>query len=168
MVGRGYSWPQSTKVYAGTSPPLARVWEAVCRSAPSSATSVRHCFGLGDNGDNPLLAQVGLAMCRVVVKPGFLDAVRERGTRLETGLRQLAGDWGAEWRGRGLLQALVLAEPVAAQLSEAARMRGLLVNAPRPNVLRFMPQLGVSAGELSELCVQLDAARRDWLLSSSR
>lgn len=65
------------------------------------------------------------------------------------------------------MQALVLEQPIAPQLSEAARQRGLLVNAPRPNVLRFMPQLRLSEAELSELCTVLDATHRSCLLASS-
>jgi len=123
------------------------------------------CFELGDNGSthggNPLMAQVGLAICRVVSAPGFLETVRERGVQLESRLRRLASAWGrVSWRGRGLLQALVLEQPVAAELSEAARERGLLVNAARPNVLRFMPQLRISEAEIAELGVRLEAAWR--------
>jgi acetylornithine/N-succinyldiaminopimelate aminotransferase len=123
------------------------------------------CFELGDNGSthggNPLMAQVGLAICRVVSAPGFLDTVCERGALLESRLRQLARGWGnGAWRGCGLLQALVFEEPVAVELSEAARQGGLLVNAARPNVLRFMPQLRIGEGEIVELSLRLDAARR--------
>ena len=121
------------------------------------------CFELGDNGSthggNPLLAHVGLAIARTVSASGFLQAVRERGAQLESGLRQLARAWGrASWRGRGLLQALVFDEPIAEALSQAARERGLLLNAARPNVLRFMPQLRISEAEVAELCVHLEAA----------
>jgi len=121
------------------------------------------CFELGDNGSthggNPLLAHVGLAIARVVSAPGFLQAVRERGAQLESSLRQRAEAWGgASWRGRGLLQALVFEQPLAEAISEAARERGLLLNAARPNVLRFMPQLRVSETEVVELCARLEAA----------
>lgn len=92
--GLAHSWPQSETACAQTSPPSARGWGADYRSAPSYATKRAACFGLGDNGSthggNPLLAQVGLAMCRVVANPGFLEAVRDRGAQLEAGLRQLA------------------------------------------------------------------------------
>jgi acetylornithine/N-succinyldiaminopimelate aminotransferase len=122
------------------------------------------CFELGDNGSthggNPLMAAVGLAICRIASEPAFLDTVRQRGARLEAGLRRCAATWGgAAWRGRGLLQALVFDAPVAAELSELARERGLLINAARPNVLRFMPQLRITELELSELFESLEAAR---------
>ena len=59
----------------------------------------------------------------------------------------------------GLLQALLFAEPVAERVCVAAREAGLLVNAARPNVLRFMPQLRISELELDELFASLEAAR---------
>jgi len=122
------------------------------------------CFELGDNGSthggNPLLAHVALAISRIVSAPGFLEVVRERGAQLESGLRQLARAWGrVSWRGRGLLQAMVFEQPRAEALCEAARAQGLLVNAARPHVLRFMPQLRISTAEVAELCGRLEAAR---------
>ncbi|HEU4577825.1 MAG TPA: aminotransferase class III-fold pyridoxal phosphate-dependent enzyme [Polyangiaceae bacterium] len=122
------------------------------------------CFELGDNGSthggNPLMAHAALAICRVVTAPGFLDSVRDRGILLEAHLRHFAAACGrATWRGCGLLQAIVFDDPVAVELSAAARDSGLLVNAARPNVLRFMPQLRVSQGEIAELCDKLHAAR---------
>ena len=122
------------------------------------------CFELGDNGSthggNPLMAAVGLVICQLASEPAFLELVRQRAARLESGLRRLATTWGgATWRGCGLLQALVFDAPVAAELGELARERGLLVNAARPNVLRFMPQLRISELELDELFASLEAAR---------
>jgi acetylornithine/N-succinyldiaminopimelate aminotransferase len=122
------------------------------------------CFELGDNGSthggNPLLAHVALAMCRLVSEPPFLEGVRRRGHELEQGLRQLAARWGrVAWRGLGLLQALVFDDPIATELSHAASERGLLLNAARPNVLRFMPQLRISEAEIAEACARLDLAR---------
>ena len=34
---------------------------------------------------------------------------------------------------------------------------GLLLNAPRPNLLRFMPALNVSEGEIDQMIGMLDA-----------
>ena len=121
------------------------------------------CFALGDNGSthggNPLLAHVALAVCRLVSGAPFLENVRRRGAELEQALSDLAARWGrVHWRGRGLLQALVFDDPIAAELSEAASERGLLVNAARPNVLRFMPQLRISEAEIAESCTRLELA----------
>lgn len=122
------------------------------------------CFEPGDSGSthggNPLLSHVALAMCRIVSHGEFLANVCERGQQLEAALERLALDWGGvSWRGRGLLQALVFDQPIAGELSAAARDHGLLINAARPNVLRFMPQLRISEAEIAELCTRLHAAQ---------
>lgn len=56
-----------------------------------------------------------------------------------------------EVRGAGLLLALELGRPVAAQVVAAALARGLLINAPRPTALRFMPALNVTRQEIDEM-----------------
>lgn len=64
----------------------------------------------------------------------------------------------ARERGRGLLRALVFEDPVAEELSERAREEGVLLNAARPHVLRFMPQLRVSAAEIRQMAERLTRA----------
>jgi acetylornithine/N-succinyldiaminopimelate aminotransferase len=61
-------------------------------------------------------------------------------------------------RGLGLLRALDLGSAIASEVVDYARdhlekhsgwaRRGLLLNAPRPNLLRFMPALTVAATEI--------------------
>lgn len=114
------------------------------------------CFVLGDNGSthggNPLMAHVALAVCRVITEPAFLRQVVARAEQLERALQSLALQWGrATERGRGLLRALVFEDPIAEQLSERAREEGLLVNAARPHVLRFMPELRVTRADIQQM-----------------
>jgi acetylornithine/N-succinyldiaminopimelate aminotransferase len=121
------------------------------------------CFELGDNGSthggNPLMASVALAVCRVIADPSFLAAVEQRGRELASTLTILATRWGrASVRGRGLLAAIVLDDAFAAPLAELARAEGLLLNAARPTILRFMPQLRVSSAEMREMAQSLTRA----------
>ncbi len=51
-------------------------------------------------------------------------------------------------RGRGLLRAVTLAEPVATAVADAALDAGFIVNAPRPDVLRLAPPLIVTEAQL--------------------
>jgi acetylornithine/N-succinyldiaminopimelate aminotransferase len=64
-------------------------------------------------------------------------------------------------RGRGLLVALRLATPCAAAVRDACFTRGLLVNAARPDTLRFMPSLRVTREEIREMSARLDASLRE-------
>lgn len=121
------------------------------------------CFEAGDSGSthggNPLLSQVALAVCSVIAKQSFLDRVERRGLELAATLASLTGRWGSSTpRGRGLLAAVVFDEPIAERLAELARAEGVLVNAARPNILRFMPQLRVSSAEICEMSARLARA----------
>ncbi|MET0410589.1 MAG: aminotransferase class III-fold pyridoxal phosphate-dependent enzyme [Polyangiaceae bacterium] len=121
------------------------------------------CFEPGDQGStyggNPLMAAVARSVVEIVSQPAFLSEVRARGELLGGVLWQLARELGgASARGQGLLWAIVLDRPLAAPLAAAAREQGLLVNAARPHVLRFMPQLGVTHREMLEMAERLRRA----------
>jgi acetylornithine/N-succinyldiaminopimelate aminotransferase len=125
------------------------------------ATQAACCFAPGEQGSTysgtPLLAAVGLAVLRTITAPGFLDTVNARGARLADGLRSIAARFACpEVRGRGLLWALALPEAVAEAVVRDAREReGLLINAPRPNLLRFMPALNVRESEIARMLAAL-------------
>jgi acetylornithine/N-succinyldiaminopimelate aminotransferase len=61
-----------------------------------------------------------------------------------------------EVRGRGLLVALDMKKDIAAKVVELARDDGLLLNAPRPNLLRFMPALNLSREEIDTMLAMLE------------
>ncbi|WP_115719707.1 acetylornithine transaminase [Gallaecimonas mangrovi] len=119
------------------------------------------CFEYGDQGGtfsgNPLMCAVGLAMLNAVTAPGFLDEVNERSRQLWAGLEALSQKYGlGEVRGQGLLLALNTGEVNANVLVEKAMAAGLLINAPRPNTLRFMPALNISEAQIAEALAILD------------
>jgi len=68
------------------------------------------------------------------------------GARLRAGLERLSGV--DHVRGEGLLLAAVLVNDFAAAACAEALEGGLVINAPRPDVLRFAPSLLVSDGEI--------------------
>jgi len=119
------------------------------------------CFEPGDQGGtfngNPLMAAVGCAVVEAVTAPGFLDRVVARGAQLRAGLEILSARFGlGAVRGEGLLLALALGDRVSGpDVVTAAREAGLLVNAPRPDTLRFMPALTVSREEIDQMLAML-------------
>ena len=124
------------------------------------ASTGASCFEHGDQGGtfngSPLMAAVGAAVVETVRAPAFLAAVTANGDYLIAQLRALSAELGhGEVRGRGLLIALQLRNLDAAKVSRACLDRGLLVNAPRPDTLRFMPALNVSRGEIDEMLSRL-------------
>jgi acetylornithine/N-succinyldiaminopimelate aminotransferase len=122
------------------------------------------CFAHGDQGGtycgNPLMAAVGNAVLDAVARPQFLAGVVERGAHLQAHLQRLTARHGlAAERGSGLLRALDLGRPVGPALVEAARELqpdGLLLNSPRPHLLRFMPALNVPFDDIDRMAAQLD------------
>jgi acetylornithine/N-succinyldiaminopimelate aminotransferase len=123
------------------------------------------CFAHGDQGGtycgNPLMAAVGSAVIDQVSQPQFLEGVRLREEHLMGRLNDLVSRHAlAGERGRGLLRAVDLGRPVAAHVVDAARdlsPEGLLLNAPRPHLLRMMPALNVDFGAIDRMIELLDA-----------
>jgi acetylornithine/N-succinyldiaminopimelate aminotransferase len=112
------------------------------------------CFERGEQGGtfvgNAFTAAAGNAVLDVVTAEGFLARVADSGARLQAGLRAL-GEGVVEARGRGLLVAARLATACAERVRDAAFDMGLLVNAVRPDTLRFMPPLNVVETEIDEM-----------------
>jgi acetylornithine/succinyldiaminopimelate/putrescine aminotransferase len=71
---------------------------------------------------------------------------QEAGARLTQALEEIPGVIAV--RGRGLLLAAVLDRDVAPSVVRAALDAGLIINAPRPDVLRFAPPLLVTEAEI--------------------
>ncbi len=114
------------------------------------------CFEPGDQGGtfngNPLMTAAGAAVLESLLAPGFLAGVVDAGAHLRRRLEALAaGHPGSELRGRGLLLALELPGVDTPAVAARALTQGLLLNAPRPNTLRFMPALNVSAEEIDRM-----------------
>jgi acetylornithine/N-succinyldiaminopimelate aminotransferase len=97
-------------------------------------------------GGNPLACAAGNAVLDVVLAPGFLDGVIERGAALRRDLDALAADFPSiveDIRGQGLLVGLKLAVPNT-DLQAACLAEGLLTVAAGDNVLRLAPPLVVT------------------------
>ena len=97
-----------------------------------------------------------------VGRPELLAAVTATGDYLAQRLRELSAALGqGEVRGRGLLLALQLKGLDAGTVARSALDRGLLINAPRPDTLRFMPALTVTRDEIDRMLELLAAALRE-------
>ncbi len=67
-------------------------------------------------------------------------------------------------RGAGLLLGIELSDAPAAEVADALRARGILVNAITPTALRLVPPLCLSQSEADRFCASFEAvltARRD-------
>jgi len=143
----------------GIEPDLLTLAKGIGGGAPLSALLCKerfNCFEPGDQGGtfcgNPLTAALGLAVLNEVCQTEFLAAVRQRSLYLAAGLQRIVKAHGLLGeRGAGLLRALVLPGNHAEQVVARARNlapTGLLLNAPRPHLLRLMPALTITEAEI--------------------
>ena len=161
--------------HAGIEPDIMTLGKGIGGGVPLAAllaTESASCFEHGDQGGtfngNPLMCAAGLAVLQHVSDPEFLKSAANAGLYLEGELQRLSARHGlGEVRGRGLLLALDLKHPIAAAIVARAFADGLLLNAPRPDALRFMPALNVTREEiggmidgLEAILTQMGAARR--------
>ena len=127
------------------------------------STDAVACFEAGDQGGtyngNPLMTAVGISVMEQLLAPGFLQSVLDKGQHLRSRLLELAKEFNLEGeRGEGLLRALMLGRDIGPDLVERARLMGptgLLLNSPRPNLLRFMPALNISIEEIDTMIEML-------------
>jgi acetylornithine/N-succinyldiaminopimelate aminotransferase len=155
--------------HAGITPDIMTLAKGLGGGVPLAALVAHRdvcCFEYGDQGGtfcgNPLMAAVGCAVIEEVTKPGFLARVAQAGGYLADRLQVLSRKHACgEVRGQGLLLALDLKRDVASRVADAARTRGLLINAPRADSLRFMPALTVTDDEIDQMIAVLDDALED-------
>jgi len=161
--------------HAGITPDIMTLGKGIGGGVPLAAllsTEAASCFEHGDQGGtfcgNPLMCAAGLAVLRHVSTPAFLKSVTDTGLYLEGELQRLSVRHGlGEVRGRGLLLALDLKMPIAASIVAEGFKEGVLLNAPKPDTLRFMPALNVAREEvalvidcLDGVLTRMGAARR--------
>ena len=153
--------------HAGIAPDIMTLAKGIGGGVPLAALLAREeicCFEPGDQGGtyngNPLMTAVGLAVLKRLLAPGFLADVESRGQYLSKRLLELSAKHGLKGeRGCGLLRALILDDERGPELVRRAlegAPTGLLLNAPRPHLLRFMPALNVTEGEIDLMISLLD------------
>lgn len=151
---------------SGIEPDIMTLGKGIGGGVPLSALLCKKEFAVFEPGDqggtyngNPLMTAVGIAVLEALLAPGFLQSVVDKGNYLRDGLLKLCDKHGLEGeRGEGLLRALKLGQPIGGKIVEIARdlePQGLLLNSPRPELLRFMPALNVTHEEIDLMLVLL-------------
>ena len=155
--------------HTGVRPDIMTLGKGIGAGTPLAALLAREgvcCFEPGDQGGtyngNALMAAVGHAVLEELTSEGFLERVREAGAILRGGLETLSRKYGLGGvRGKGLLLALDLTPRTDGfALVENALAEGLLLNAPAPDALRFVPALNVTDAEIAEMLDLLDGLLR--------
>jgi acetylornithine/succinyldiaminopimelate/putrescine aminotransferase len=149
--------------HLGIEPDVVTMAKALGNGMPVGAcwarAEVAAAFIPGDHGSTfggqPLAMSAARATLAVMEAEDVPARARDRGARLRAGLEALPGVRSV--RGEGLLLAALLGGPVAAAACREALEAGLVINAPRTDVLRFAPSLLVSEGEIDRAVAAVEA-----------
>ena len=104
----------------------------------------------GTFGGNPLASAAALAVLEEIEAGDLLGHVDRVGGRLRAGLEAIASPKIREVRGRGLMLGLELREKAAPYIA-ALRERGILTINAGATVIRFVPPLIISDGEVDRV-----------------
>jgi len=102
-------------------------------------------------GGNPVAAAAALATLAVIERDGLLANVRAVGEALREGIAACGSPLVAGTRGLGLLIAVQLTAPVAADVARAALDAGFVVNAVQPDAVRLAPPLILTRDQASDV-----------------
>lgn len=157
-IGRTGHWFEH-QAHDGVDPDIVTLAKGLGGGLPIGATvafgPAAELFTPGHHGTtfggNPVACAAGLAVIDTLAADAALDEVKRLGEKLRDGIEALGHPLVSHVRGAGLLLGIVLTEPVAPQVQQAAQDAGLLVNAPAPDVVRLMPALVIGDAEVDAL-----------------
>lgn len=147
--------------HLGIEPDVVTMAKALGNGMPVGAcwarAEVAAAFVPGDHGSTfggqPLAMSAARATLAVMEAEDVPARAAAAGARLRDGLRRLPGV--ADVRGQGLLVAAVLVNDFAGAACAEALQGGLVINAPRPDVLRFAPSLLVTDEQIDRATASL-------------
>lgn len=157
QTGCGRSGTLWAHQQAGVEPDIMTLAKGLGGGVPIGAVLAKEAcavFEPGDHGStfggNSLAAAAATHVLTRLIDGGVLQNAKARGEQLARRLGALAdiSPLVAGQRGVGLLRGLELTEEVAPEVVTRALGRGLILNPVRPNVVRFMPPLTVTAEEI--------------------
>ena len=151
--------------FQGVEPDVMTLAKALGSGAPLGAfCSKEFCSVLepGDHGStfvgNALTTSAGAAAAEFMVKNNIPNMALESGKYMFEKLSELMKKFNfiTEVRGMGLLIGLEMNKDLSGEIVGKALEKGLLINAVRPNMIRFMPPLNVSKDEIDQAVKVID------------
>jgi acetylornithine/N-succinyldiaminopimelate aminotransferase len=152
-VGRTGSFLASAR--SGLRPDIVTLAKGLAGGVPVGAVLARgeaaKVLGRGDHGStfggNPLAAAAARVVLTTLGSPGFLESVSKKGERIIETLRSWKHPLIKEVRGVGLMIGVVVSVPPD-KIKELAISRGLLVLTAGADVVRLLPPLVITEGEI--------------------
>lgn len=128
-------------------------------------------FGVGSHGStfggNPVAAAAATVVLKTVTADGFLESVQEKSRYFIRRLEGLAEEFPqltSGVRGRGLMLGLMLTDKGiehGAAIVQSMFEQGVLINFAGNRVLRFVPPLVVTTGEIDQAVAELQAVLKE-------
>lgn len=153
--------------FDGVEPDVMTLAKALGAGAPLGAfASKDFCSVLepGDHGStfggNALTTAAGAAAAKFIVENDIPSLAVINGAYLTESLTKLAEKYSfiCDIRGLGLLIGVEMTKEIAAPTVQECLNNGLIINAVRSNMLRFMPPLNVTEKEIDEAIQILDTS----------
>ncbi len=127
-----------------------------------------YCMSLepGDHGStfggNALTTAAAHASTKFIIDNDIPANAVAMGERLMGALNQLRGEFSSisDVRGKGLLVALEFDDNISPRVVARCNEEGLLLNPVKPNAIRFMPPLNITAEEVDQGVEKLESALR--------
>jgi acetylornithine/N-succinyldiaminopimelate aminotransferase len=141
----------------GISPDVMTIGKGLGGGFPLSAVVVskklKHIFTVGDHGTtmggNLVACAAGNAVFKRISGGKFLKSVREKGAYFMKKLKEIKSPMIREIRGRGLLIGVEI-KGEAGPVVEKALAAGLIINNPKPNVIRIVPPLIITKKQIDK------------------
>jgi acetylornithine/N-succinyldiaminopimelate aminotransferase len=157
--------------FQGVEPDVMTLAKALGSGAPLGAfCSKEFCSVLepGDHGStfggNALTTASGAAAAEFMVDNNIPELALETGKYMMESLSQLMSKYQiiTEVRGMGLLIGMEMNKDISGDIVSKSLEQGLLINAVRPNMIRFMPPLNVSKQEVDVALNIIDSILKDF------
>ena len=165
QVGMGRTGRLFAYEHSGMEPDIISLAKGIAGGVPMGAMmakdEVMNSFVPGTHastfGGNPLASAAGVAAIRTITEGGVLENCRDMETLLRTELEKLKSKYPfiTDVRGKGLIYGMEL-EFEGGELVKDALDKGLLMNCAAGTVLRFLPPLTITKGEIKEMITTLD------------
>lgn len=157
--------------FQGVEPDVMTLAKALGSGAPLGAfCSKEFCSVLepGDHGStfggNALTTASGAAAAEFMVKNNIPELALETGKYMMELLSLLMSKYQiiTEVRGMGLLIGMEMNKDISSDIVSKSLEKGLLINAVRPNMIRFMPPLNVSKQEIDTAINIIESIIKDF------
>ncbi|MCE5284472.1 MAG: acetylornithine/succinylornithine family transaminase [Pelosinus sp.] len=143
----------------GIEPDIMTLAKGIGGGFPLAALLVKEKYNIFEAGDQggtysgqPLAMAVGMAVVHEVLNKDIAANAEKQGLYIKAKLNELKEKFALkDIRGKGLLIGFDLPSPKGSEIAAECLKEGLLINSPRPIMIRLMPPLIVAKEDVDEM-----------------